>query len=144
MNLYNLRSVAEGHFQIAKFDAEFNVEAVYDLTEGGKRCSCPAGARNIILKPCKHRKMLRLMMGACNTDRFFDPETETWHEPLAQLALEPEQRTKADVAIEEAVKALNAPGHTDLMISPEAIDKALESVEDLAAPSQPVVITRRI
>lgn len=85
MNLYNLHIVEPGHYKMAKFDSDFNVAAVYDLTAkgAGYSCNCPASARVVKYKPCKHQRMLPYMLGAVNTDRFYDPETGRWHQPLA-------------------------------------------------------------
>lgn len=82
--LYNLRLEGPDKYSIAKFDDDFNVEAVYELTRHGAgfRCSCPAGLRTVKLKPCKHQRMLPYMLGAVNTDRFYDPETRQWHQPM--------------------------------------------------------------
>lgn len=82
--LYNLRLLAPGHYQMAKFDAYFNVEAVYNLTRkgAGMACDCPAGLRTVKLKPCKHQRALPYMLGAVNTDRFYDIENRRWHQPL--------------------------------------------------------------
>lgn len=86
MILYNLRLVAPNHYMIAKFSDDFNVDATYNLTEGGRRCDCPAGSRSVILKPCKHRRMLPYMLGAVNTDRFYCYETGQWHHPIMSHA----------------------------------------------------------
>lgn len=82
--LYNLRIIGPDKYAVAKFDEDFNVEAVYELTRHGAgfRCSCPAGLRTVKLKPCKHQRMLPFMLGAVNTDRFFDPERGQWHQPM--------------------------------------------------------------
>src|SRR5262249_6103834 len=87
MSRYNLRSVSQSHFQMAKFDDDLNVEAVYNLIAKGPgfSCDCPASARVVKYKPCKHQRMIGLMMGAVNTERFYDPDTRTWAEPLAHL-----------------------------------------------------------
>ena len=84
--LYALRSVGDNHYQMAKFDSDFNVEIIYNLIakRGDFSCDCPANNRSVVLKRCKHRRMMPLMLGAVNTDRFFDPETGRWHQPLAK------------------------------------------------------------
>ena len=121
MNLYNLRIVGPGHFAMAKFDPDFNVEAVYNLIAKGigYTCDCPANNRSVVLKPCKHKRMIPLMMGAVNTDRFYDPEKGQWHQPLASeasggeaqapLVAEGEQRR---VGSEEPPKAVEPTGCT--------------------------------
>ena len=85
MNLYNLRSLAPNKFQMAKFDSDFNVAAVYNLEAkgGGFTCDCPANNRSVVLKPCKHKRMMLVMLGAVNTDHFYDPETRNWCQPIA-------------------------------------------------------------
>lgn len=88
-SLYNLKLLAPNHFAMAKFSSDFEVEAVYELASNGRgdySCSCPANLRSVVLKKCKHRRMLPLMLGAVNTDRFFDPASGSWHQPLGDLA----------------------------------------------------------
>lgn len=87
MNLYNLRMLAPNRYAMAKFDSDFNVSAVYNLEPKGHSwtCDCPANARSVVLRPCKHKRMIPLMLGACNTDRFFDPESGAWCQPLGDL-----------------------------------------------------------
>ena len=82
--LYNLRLLAPNHYAMGKFDEDFNVAAIYNLTPRGQgyACDCPAGQRSVKLKPCKHQRMLPYMVGAVNTERFYDPETRLWHQPL--------------------------------------------------------------
>lgn len=85
--LYNLRSTLSG-FAMAKLDSDWNVAAVYNLApsrNGHFSCDCPANARAVITKPCKHRRMLPMMLGAVNTDRFYDPENGSWCQPLGDL-----------------------------------------------------------
>ena len=84
--LYALRMLAPGHFTLAKFTMpDFTVEATYNLTAKGTgyACDCPASARVVKYKPCKHQRMLPFMLGACNTDRFYEPESRSWCQPLA-------------------------------------------------------------
>ena len=79
--LYAVRQFAPGEFQMAKFSMpDFNVEAVYNLHAKGHgyTCDCPASARKVKLKPCKHQRMMPYMLGAVNSDRFYDPETGRW------------------------------------------------------------------
>ena len=82
--LYALRSVGDNAYQMAKFDSDFNVEATYNLIAKGSdfSCDCPANNRSVVLKRCKHRRMMVVMLGAVNIDRFFDPITGQWHQPL--------------------------------------------------------------
>ena len=84
MFLYNLKQIAHDQFQMAKFDDAFNVAAVYEIRQNGSgwSCNCPASQRVVKLKPCKHQKMIKFMLGAVNTDRFFNPETGMWCTPV--------------------------------------------------------------
>ena len=84
--LYALRMMAQGHYLIAKFTMpDFTVEATYNLIAKGTgyACDCPASARVVKYKPCKHQRMLPFMLGAVNTDRFYEPESRSWCQPLA-------------------------------------------------------------
>ncbi len=84
--LYALRMMAQGHYMIAKFSMpDFTVEATYNLIAKGTgyACDCPASARVVKYKPCKHQRMLPFMLGAVNTDRFYEPESRSWCQPLA-------------------------------------------------------------
>ena len=146
--LYALRLAAPGHYTMAKFIMpDFTVEAVYNLTNNGNRCDCPAGSRTVILKPCKHRKMLPFMLGACNTDRFYEPESRSWCQPLApDLVGEAEPREvngKADElvvipGISPSAEAVEA--HRALAI--EYTDRAvLEGNPDGTFPAQVVTAT---
>ena len=84
MILYALRDSGHGQLKMAKFDDDFNCAATYTLTRrgAGYTCDCPASARAVKLKPCKHQRWIPFMMGALNSDRFYDPETGNWHAPL--------------------------------------------------------------
>lgn len=88
-HIYNLKLLAHDTYAMAKFDADdFTVLAVYNLApsrNGHFSCDCPANNRTVITKPCKHRRMLPLMLGAVNTDRFYNPDTGAWCEPLGDL-----------------------------------------------------------
>lgn len=100
--IYNLRSLADGAFMMAKFDEDFCVAATYTLTpsrNGHYSCDCPAGSRAVVTKLCKHRRMLPLMIGAVNTDRFYEPEHGAWCEPLGDLF-----RPTADPVGQEALQ----------------------------------------
>lgn len=98
--IYNLKSSASG-FVLGKFDEDLNLLAAYNLTKsgGGYSCDCPASARTVKLKPCKHQRMLRVMVGAVNLPRFYDPETGNWSEPIGQGFIE------ADPVVEPAPAA---------------------------------------
>jgi hypothetical protein len=87
--LYNLRRSAFGYL-LAKFDDDFNVAAVYELTKARDSsgriinrdyawsCTCPAGPR----PSCRHRKMLQIMASKADTENFYCYETQTWHQPI--------------------------------------------------------------
>lgn len=110
--LYNLRLFAPNHYAMAKFSNEFEVEAVYNLVAKGYSytCDCPANNRTVVTKPCKHKRMMPLMLGAVNTDRFFDPERGQWHQPLAHMGLD-EQAMKVNANL--AALASEASGIED-------------------------------
>ena len=93
MNLYNLKCVGPGVFIMAKFNEALELEVAYNLTAKGTSytCDCPANNRMVVLKPCKHKRMMPIMMGAVNTDRFYNPETGAWAQPIASEASEIEQ-----------------------------------------------------
>lgn len=104
MNLYNLKQLAPNKFQLAKFDEDFNVAAIYNIEphRGDWSCDCPANQRTVVLKKCKHRRMMPLMLGACNTDRFFDPNTGNWLQPLGDID---RPQAKPSIASEEEIIA---------------------------------------
>lgn len=138
MNLYNLRILAEGHYAMAKFDPDFNVEAIYNLhAKGvGYSCDCPAGQRSVKLKPCKHQRMLPFMLGAVNTDRFYDPEAGRWHQPLAGEANEIASGvTEPELAFE--------PPTAPQQLSPQSAQPPQVSQPPSPAAATPIV-TRRI
>lgn len=79
--LYAVRQFAPDEFQMAKFSMpDFNVEAVYNLRKKGHgyTCDCPASHRAVKTKPCKHQRMMPYMLGAVNSDRFYEPESGRW------------------------------------------------------------------
>ena len=120
--LYSLRKApegAEGEFTILKFDRDFNLLSMYELTADS--CVCPQGSRG---KPCRHRKLLPefIAKGHTNDGWFLDWDTRQWREPLAE-------GDEHSVPLSSNEQAIEAPGHTDLMISPEAIDEATKDVE---------------
>lgn len=82
---YALRLIAPNTFQMAKFNADFNVDATYTLTRKGTgySCDCPASYKGSKLKLCKHQRMMPYLMGAVNLPRFLDPDTGNWHGLMA-------------------------------------------------------------
>lgn len=124
MNLYNLRITTPGKFQMAKFDTDFNVEAVYDLEAKGHSytCNCPANNRTVITKPCKHKRMLPLMLGAVNTDRFYDPVTGSWSQPLGDLV----RPQAVEVEGREALPDVHLAGEACLVASEASVIEAAE------------------
>ena len=86
--------------EMAKFDEDFNVAAVYHLEPKGfsYTCDCPANLRSVVTKPCKHKRIMPVMLGAVNTDRFYEPESRSWCQPLApDLVGEAEPRVVGSV-----------------------------------------------
>lgn len=97
--LYNLKSQGTA-FIMAKLDTDFNVAAVYNLTPKGfsYTCDCPANSRSVVTKPCKHKRMMPMMLGAVNTDRFYNPESSSWCQPLGDIDRpQAEPETLADI-----------------------------------------------
>ena len=129
--LYALRLVAPGHFTLAKFTMpDFNVEATYNLIAKGTgyACDCPASARVVKYKPCKHQRMLPFMLGAVNTDRFYEPESRSWCQPLApDLVGEAAQQSGAPIEAEprEVSGKINLPEPTQ--DQREYLDKIAEA-----------------
>ena len=120
-SLYSLRSTPKsGEWVVMKFDLDYEVESVYALS--ASECMCPAGHR----PTCRHRKMLPLFLQHNHVDDgwFLDWDTRLWRHPVG----EPAPAALADPLVLPST-ATDAPGHTDLMISPEAIDVATEGVE---------------
>lgn len=175
MSLYNLRLLAPNKYQMAKFDSDFNLDAVYNLEPKGHSftCDCPANLRSVVIKPCKHKRMLPLMLGAVNTDRFYDPDTRTWCEPLGDLTrpeagnLE-ERKTLADVpmgelssteaAVMQAVageavhdegnsggksEALTAASYTELPADADVAEEFSKLLSSAPKPTQAPTIRRR-
>ena len=136
--LYALRLLAPGHFTLAKFSMpDFNVEATYNLTAKGHgyTCDCPASARMVKLRPCKHQRMIPFMMGACNTDRFYEPESRSWCQPLAP-----------DL-VGEAAQQSGAPTEPPKYPKPELSEGALQMLEEAKrAPftAEPPKLRRRV
>ncbi len=119
-NMYNLRLVSPGHFQMAKFDEALNVLAVYDLTSKGTSysCNCPASARVVKYKPCRHQRMMPFMMGAVNTQRFYIPDSGSWIEPIIEPV--PEEAAKAEgQSLHEHLEAVAGLTPEPIMPKPE-------------------------
>lgn len=110
MILYSLRTSASG-YQLAKFDEDFNVAAVYDLLPlfngTDYSCSCPAGLR----PTCRHRNMLPRMISKANTGEFYCYETQHWHRLLAPTSAE--ALDQAEVANAASVSGFQSDPLTD-------------------------------
>ena len=115
--LYNLHTDGD-QYRITKF-IDGNPEASYLLSH--TECQCPAGHR----PTCRHRQMLpaMLLQEIANTHWFFD-----WDGGKVVTDINGTLKQWIDdfSAKDTEQDTLPAPGHTDLMISPEAIDEALE------------------
>lgn len=118
MNQYNLRT-AGAAFTITKFDEDFNVLASYTITPKGfdYTCTCPANNRSVITKPCRHRRMMKVLLPVVNTGQFYDPDTDQFCEMLGDPHREPpsdaSEASPAEVPVEtEAVG--EAPGTPSL------------------------------
>ena len=122
LSLYTLHETpAPGEFIIQKFDTDYTCESVYALTL--ITCACPQGH-----KPnCRHRTMLPMFLKHRHIGDgwFLQWENRLWRKPVNDIA----------------------PGHTDLMVSPEAIDTYLAddlvlgtsaTTAEVAKPSLPV------
>lgn len=109
--LYSLRHSSENNFTITKF-VDGEVESSYELAANLRECACPAGHR----PSCRHRQMAPMMLahGIIGTHWFWDFDLNR--------AVDFQGNLKSNF---DALNELAAPGHTDLMISPEAIDEAL-------------------
>jgi hypothetical protein len=81
MSLYNAKTVPSGT-AFTKFDTDLNPLTINIVSADGRNCSCPAGFR----QDCRHRTMLGHFQAAkaINSERFFDYETRSWHEPIAK------------------------------------------------------------
>lgn len=117
--IYNLRTSPSG-FTVTKFNDDFNVESCYEMTisDGQLRCGCPAGAR----PTCRHRQMFAQLRTRVDSAWFLDFDTREWVDPTGDAAL-----SKTEPISNEGPQGSLGLGHTDLMISPEAINEALES-----------------
>lgn len=106
--LYSLRTDGD-QFRITKI-VDGEIESSYLSTE--RECECPAGHR----PSCRHRQMIPDMLarGILDSMWFWDFDTRRVVDFNGEL--------KSNL---DAIHELVAPGHTDLMISPEAIDEAL-------------------
>jgi hypothetical protein len=106
MILYNLRTINDG-FLMAKFDEDFNVEAVYDIrlaTDIGTgqikySCSCPSAKQ-----PCKHVKALDIMIDRADTGWFLCLEDKSWHEPIDPDYYAPQLEKAREAELKSAVK----------------------------------------
>lgn len=135
--LYAVRQSGPDAFQMAKFSMpDFNVAAIYNLTRKGHSytCDCPASARAVKTKPCKHQRMMPYMLGAVNSDRFYEPETGNWMIPLPpELTKEGYDGTPpTEAEIEEGIAK-----HPDLTRD-QVIDGLAPNV--LPTPEPPVVV----
>lgn len=144
MTLYALRSLTVKDFQIAKLSDDMNVEATYNLVKAngfGYRCDCPASYK-LKLKPCKHQRMLPLLMGAVNLPRFYNPDTGAWislleaapglkieHEE-GEAKMQGEDRTATQIV--EDTKALPSPDPAAIL--EPMIDKIASIAEKLNEP----------
>lgn len=132
--LYNLRHTSSGYL-LAKFDDDFNVEAVYELTPArgrngketsGWSCTCPAGPR----PSCRHRKMLPIMAPKADTENFYCYETQTWHRPITAEGFPAEPL--------EYAKAVG-PEPNDIIAEVPLIEEPKAS-----APTKPETFRRRV
>lgn len=145
---YALRILAPGQFQLAKFDAEMNVEAVYSLVAKGigYSCDCPANYKSK-LKPCKHQRMMPYMMGAANLPRFYDPDTGKWaglldvapgmkleHEE-GEALVEGKNRTATE--INDAINKHQGLALADAVLLEPLIDETLKAVQVQKGVAQP-------
>lgn len=119
MILYSLRTDKDG-YRITKFD-DGEPQGSYIVST--MACDCPAGHRHT----CRHRQMLPQMLAhkLCDTHWFFCFDTGG-------------QIVDFNGTSKHLLDQLAAPGHTDLMISPEAIEAELsrtqeETVEDTSS-----------
>ncbi len=77
--LYACRSLNPAEYSMTKFDADFNVQSSYTLTQEG--CDCPQGHK----PTCRHRKMLPAFAkeGHINDGWFLDWDTRQWRKPIS-------------------------------------------------------------
>jgi hypothetical protein len=152
-SLYNFHITPTG-FSCAKFDADLNLEAAYDLIAidsdigaysslpSRYACNCPAGPR----PSCKHRKMLSIFIAAeaVNSSRFYDYERQTWHTPLAAYG-EPKAPKEELERVEGTITGRMVPSEPNFEeVEAALVGEALGSPVPVIAQPQPVVIRRRI
>lgn len=121
--LYSLRTLTPDHHTIAKFDDDFNVTAVYNLHPKGHdfTCDCPANSRSVVLRPCKHRRMLPLLLAKADPNAFLDFETGKWYQPLGDL-LRPEAGDLAGrEALSEVTSVLEQLANMESLLVDEAV-----------------------
>ncbi len=77
-SLYSCRSINAAEYRISKFDADFNLQSSYTMTQEG--CDCPQGHK----PTCRHRKMLPefARQGHIGDGWFFDWDTRQWRKPI--------------------------------------------------------------
>lgn len=81
---YSLRSAPSG-FTIHKITHDGDGDTTYTLTPKGSfgfACDCPANSRPVILRPCKHRRMLPSMLARLDTGAMYEPESGAWTVPM--------------------------------------------------------------
>lgn len=122
--LYALRTTANGYV-MAKFEdgVTFDVVATYTIETDPYSCDCPSQKR-----PCKHLNMLADMVPNADTDRFYDPKTDSWHTPLSPMdpLLEETEAEAEELAqvLDEEDEALEAAG-LNVTVIDENTDKDL-------------------
>ena len=148
-SLYNLKQTGPTSFTLGKFDADLNVAAVYHLEAKGHGylCDCPANQRSVVTKPCKHKRMLPFMLGATNSDRFYDPESRSWHQPLAQMGQgdNMDMSFKTEPALADAVglkQDASLTKVTRVVVEPETIIDTVSLVEPPASSAAPTLRRR--
>jgi len=139
MILYSIKSFpgAPGH-EIAKFDGDFNVEAIYNITadmQGHAVCDCPGWPRK---RTCKHIRILNRFAaaGKINTDEFYCYETQTWHRPLAaDLLANADQQPQAGEIVSNEQKP--EPFQEEHVMEDWRYAARVASVETIPAPPPP-------
>jgi len=127
-SLYNLRT-AGAAFTITKFDEDFNVLSSYTITPKGFdfTCNCPANNRSVIVKPCRHRRMMRVLLPVVDTGQFYNPDTDQFCEMLGDPHREPpSEKSLADIPMGE-LSALEA-----------AVMKTLHEASSIPEPAEDV------
>jgi hypothetical protein len=77
MTIYSVKSTPQG-YRMVKFDADLNVEAVYEMRQTRRTVHCPCFRGNGA--SCRHREMLQLFLAqkAVNTGKFYDYDGKRW------------------------------------------------------------------